>query len=40
MGKAPYRDSLIKKMIIDGSEYGHLKLVLPLMGDYIMMRYE
>ncbi len=37
---APYRDRLIKKMIIDGSEYGHLKLVLPLMEDYIMMRYE
>lgn len=37
---APYRDRLIKKMIIDGSEYGHLKLVLPLMEDYIMMKYE
>lgn len=37
---APYRDRLIKKMIIDGSEYGHLKLVLPLMEDYVMMHFE
>ena len=37
---APYRDRLIKKMIIDGSEYGHLRLVLPLMEDFIAMRFE
>ncbi|MCR5010743.1 MAG: ATP-binding protein, partial [Lachnospiraceae bacterium] len=37
---APYRDRLIKKMIVDGSEYGHLKFILPLMEDYVMMKYE
>ena len=36
---APYRDRLIKKMIVDGSEYGHLKLTLPLMEDFIQMRF-
>ncbi len=37
---APYRDRLIKKMIIDGSEYGHLKLILPLMDAFIQTKFE
>ncbi|MBR3517557.1 MAG: ATP-binding protein [Lachnospiraceae bacterium] len=36
---APYRDRLIKKMIVDGTEYGHLKLTLPLMEDFVQMRF-
>ncbi len=35
---APYRNRLIKKMIVDGSEYGHLELVLPLMEDFVKIR--
>ena len=36
---APYRDRLIKKMIVDGSEYGYLKLTLPLMEDFVQIHY-
>ncbi|WP_051437723.1 ATP-binding protein [Eubacterium xylanophilum] len=38
----PYRDRLLKKMIVNGDEYGYLKLVLPMMENYIvrMYRYE
>ena len=35
----PYRDRLIKKMIIAGDEYGHLKITLPLMEDFITRSY-
>lgn len=37
---APYRDRLLKKMIIAGSEYGYLKPVLPLMDDFVRIRME
>lgn len=32
----PYRDRLIKKMLLDGSEYGYLKITLPLFKEYII----
>ena len=35
----PYRNRLIKKMLVDGSEYGYLRLTLPLFSDYIRMQF-
>ena len=35
----PYRDRLIKKMILNGDEYGYLKITLPLFEDYILRQY-
>ena len=32
----PYRKRLIKKMIVDGEEYGYLKLTLPLFDEFIL----
>lgn len=36
----PYRDRLIKKMLVNGDEYGHLKTTLPLFEDYVIRSYE
>lgn len=35
----PYRDRLIKKMIVNGDEYGYLKITLPLFDDYVKRCY-
>ncbi len=35
----PYRDRLIKKMLVNGDEYGYLKINLPLMEDFIKRNY-
>ena len=35
----PYRDRLIKKMLVNGDEYGYLKITLPLMEDFIKRSY-
>ncbi|MBR5648214.1 ATP-binding protein [Pseudobutyrivibrio sp.] len=35
----PYRDRLIKRGIIDGSEHGHLKFILPLFEQYVLNNY-
>ena len=32
----PYRDRLIKKMIVDGNEYGYLKITLPMFDQFIL----
>ena len=32
----PYRDRLIKKMLLNGEEYGYLKTTLPLFEDYVI----
>ena len=32
----PYRKRLIKKMVVDGDEYGYLKLTLPLFDEFIL----
>ena len=31
----PYRDRLIKKMLVDGDEYGYLRITLPLFDEYV-----
>lgn len=36
----PYRNRLIKKMLINGDEYGYIKITLPLFEEYIMRTYE
>ena len=36
----PYRDRLIKKMLINGTEYGYIKITLPLFEDYIIRSYQ
>ena len=36
----PYRDRLIKKMLVDGEEYGYLKITLPLFEDYVIRAYQ
>ena len=35
----PYRDRLIKKMLVNGDEYGYIKLTLPLIEDFIKRSY-
>lgn len=35
----PYRNRLIKKMLVDGEEYGYLKLTLPLFDEFIKRQY-
>ena len=35
----PYRDRMIKKMLLDGSEYGYLRITLPLFEDYVIRSY-
>lgn len=35
----PYRDRLIKKMLVNGDEYGYLKISLPLFEDFIKRAY-
>lgn len=35
----PYRDRLIKKMIVAGDEYGYLRITLPLMENFIKRSY-
>ena len=35
----PYRDRLIKRGILDGSEHGHLKFILPLFEKYVLANY-
>jgi hypothetical protein len=32
----PYRDRLIKKMIVNGDEYGTLKITLPLFDEFVL----
>lgn len=36
----PYRQRLIRKGIISGEEYGHVRLLLPFFDEYILMHYE
>ena len=36
----PYRDRLIKRGILDGSEHGILRFTLPLFDEYILRMYE
>ncbi|MCR4651604.1 MAG: ATP-binding protein [Lachnospiraceae bacterium] len=36
----PYRDRLIKKMLINGDDYGYVKITLPLFEDYILRKYQ
>lgn len=35
----PYRNRLVKKMLLNGDEYGYLKITLPLFEDYIKRVY-
>ncbi len=35
----PYRDRLIKRGILDGSEHGRLKFILPLFESYVLNNY-
>ena len=35
----PYRDRLIKRGILDGSEHGHLRFILPLFEKYVLANY-
>lgn len=35
----PYRDRLIKKMLLNGDEYGYLRITLPLFKEYIIRAY-
>jgi hypothetical protein len=35
----PYRDRLIKKMLVNGDEYGYLKITLPLFDKFIIRSY-
>lgn len=35
----PYRDRLVKRGILDGSEHGHLKFILPLFEQYVLANY-
>lgn len=37
---APYRDRIVKKGILDGSERGTLKFILPLFEDYVISTYD
>lgn len=37
---APYRDRIVKKGILDGSERGTLKFTLPLFEDYVISTYD
>lgn len=36
---SPYRDRLIKRGLIDGSSYGHLKFSLPFFGQFVIEHY-
>ncbi len=36
----PYRDRLIKRGILDGSEHGKVRFILPLFEDYVMYHFE
>ena len=36
----PYRKRLIKKGLIDGSQYGYVKLVLPFFDEYVQENWE
>ena len=36
----PYRKRLIKKGLIDGEQYGHVKFVLPFFKEYVIGNYE
>lgn len=36
----PYRNRLIKKMLINGDEYGYIKITLPLFEEYVLRTYE
>ncbi|MBR5636950.1 MAG: AAA family ATPase [Pseudobutyrivibrio sp.] len=35
----PYRDRLIKRGLVDGSEHGRLRLILPLFENYVLNNY-
>ncbi|MCR5272983.1 MAG: ATP-binding protein [Lachnospiraceae bacterium] len=35
----PYRDRLIKRGLIDGSQYGYIRFTLPLFEDYVLFNY-
>ena len=32
----PYRDRLVKRGVVDGSTYGHVRFALPLFERYVM----
>lgn len=34
-----YRDRLIKKRLVDGSEHGYLKFTLPLFNEFVIRKY-
>lgn len=36
----PYRNRLIKKMILNGDDYGYLKITLPLFNEYIINTFD
>lgn len=36
----PYRDRLIKRGILNGSEHGYLHFALPMFEDYVLVNYE
>lgn len=36
----PYRDRLVKKMLLNADEYGYLKISLPLFEEYIIRQYK
>lgn len=36
LGAKKYRKCLIRKGIVNGEEYGHLKFTLPLFREYVM----
>ena len=35
-----YRNRLIKKMILNGDDYGYLKITLPLFNEYIINTFD
>ena len=37
---SPYRDRLVKKGILDGSQRGYVKFTLPLFADYVKVNYD
>ncbi|MBQ9360910.1 MAG: ATP-binding protein [Lachnospiraceae bacterium] len=36
----PYRDRLVKRGILDGSEHGYIKFTLPLFEEYVLRNYD
>ena len=37
---SPYRNRLVKRGILDGSQHGHVKFTLPLFDEYVKTNYE